>query len=125
MTDGQSASLAAIPLFKQLSPEALAKLSALMVTTTHKAGDTIFLTNEPPRRTTRDAQRESRPRTEPVGARSGRDRDYQQGRVGRLLSRDRRMDRAVDRLQHAGVAGAGPALARVRSVPGVRRLPAD
>src|ERR1700687_2316393 len=38
--------LIAIPLFKQLSSEALAKISGLMVKESHKTGDTIFLAGE-------------------------------------------------------------------------------
>jgi CRP-like cAMP-binding protein len=40
-------SLTAVPLFRQLSAEALAKISGLMVEVSHKAGATIFLQNEP------------------------------------------------------------------------------
>ena len=39
--------LAAIPLFKQLSPAAIEKISGLMDKVSHNAGDTIFLQNEP------------------------------------------------------------------------------
>src|SRR5260370_17984532 len=38
--------LAAIPLFRQLSSDALEKISGLMVQESHKAGDTIFLEGE-------------------------------------------------------------------------------
>jgi len=38
---------AANPLFRQLSPEALEKISGLMVKVSYKAGDTIFLEREP------------------------------------------------------------------------------
>src|ERR1700687_159166 len=38
--------LIAIPLFKQLSSEALEKISGLMVQESHKTGDTIFLAGE-------------------------------------------------------------------------------
>ena len=44
--DNQSLNLSAIPLFKQLSPVALEKMSELMVKESHKAGDTIFLAGE-------------------------------------------------------------------------------
>jgi CRP-like cAMP-binding protein len=39
--------LGAIPLFRKLSPAALEKMSGLMVKASHKAGETIFLANEP------------------------------------------------------------------------------
>jgi CRP-like cAMP-binding protein len=48
MTDGNKRlSLAAIPLFRQLSPDDREKISALMVKVSRKAGDAIFLQNEP------------------------------------------------------------------------------
>src|SRR2546425_5252912 len=48
MTDGnERLSLAAISLFRELSPDALEKISGLMVKVSYKAGDTIFLANEP------------------------------------------------------------------------------
>ena len=48
MNDGnERLSLAAISLFRELSPDALDKISALMVKVSYKAGDTIFLANEP------------------------------------------------------------------------------
>jgi CRP-like cAMP-binding protein len=40
-------SLAGSPLFRQLSTEALSKISGLMSRTSYKAGDTIFLEREP------------------------------------------------------------------------------
>ena len=40
-------SLAVNPLFRQLSPEALSKISGLMSRASYKAGDTIFLEREP------------------------------------------------------------------------------
>src|SRR5216684_4229381 len=47
MTDGKKyLGLAAIPLFRQLSSDALEKISGLMVQESHKAGDTIFLEGE-------------------------------------------------------------------------------
>jgi len=47
MTDGsERPGLAAIPLFRQLSPAACEKISGLMVKVSFKAGDTIFLQNE-------------------------------------------------------------------------------
>ncbi len=47
MTDGtEHLGLAAIPLFRQLSPVALEKISGLMVKKPYKAGDTIFLERE-------------------------------------------------------------------------------
>src|SRR5258708_28761794 len=47
ISDGKEPlSLTTIPLFKQLSSDALEKLSGLMVKEAHKAGDTIFLTGE-------------------------------------------------------------------------------
>jgi len=47
MIDGDERfSLAAIPLFKQLSPAALETMSGLMVKVSFKAGDTIFLERE-------------------------------------------------------------------------------
>jgi CRP/FNR family transcriptional regulator len=39
--------LAGNPLFRQLSPDALEKLSGLMVEVSYKAGETIFLAREP------------------------------------------------------------------------------
>jgi CRP/FNR family transcriptional regulator, cyclic AMP receptor protein len=39
--------LSVIPLFRQLSPDDLEKVSRLMVEVSHKGGDTIFLQNEP------------------------------------------------------------------------------
>src|SRR5215472_791593 len=42
-----SPALAAIPLFKQLSPAALEKIAALMTPVSFKADDTIFLEREP------------------------------------------------------------------------------
>jgi CRP-like cAMP-binding protein len=39
--------LGAVPLFSKLSPAALDKMSGLMVKVSHKAGETIFLANEP------------------------------------------------------------------------------
>src|SRR3984893_15963486 len=48
MTDGnERLGLAAIPLFKKLAPDALAKMSGLMVNVSFKAGATIFLQREP------------------------------------------------------------------------------
>src|SRR5882724_273693 len=48
MTDGDERfSLAGIPLFRQLSPAALEKMSGLMVKLSFKTGDTIFLEREP------------------------------------------------------------------------------
>lgn len=48
MTDSNEGhGLAAIPLFKQLAPEALEKMSGLMVKVSFKAGDSIFLEREP------------------------------------------------------------------------------
>jgi CRP-like cAMP-binding protein len=47
MTDGKEyLGLAANPLFRQLSSEALDEISGLMVKESHKAGDTIFLAGE-------------------------------------------------------------------------------
>src|SRR5258708_4132945 len=47
ISDGKEPlSLTTIPLFKQLSSDALEKLSGLMVRESHKAGDTIFLAGE-------------------------------------------------------------------------------
>jgi CRP-like cAMP-binding protein len=47
MTDGKEyLGLAANPLFRQLSSEALDEISRLMVKESHKAGDTIFLAGE-------------------------------------------------------------------------------
>src|SRR6202165_5932271 len=47
MTDGNDyLSLAANPLFRKLSSEALDEISGLMVKESHKAGDTIFLEGE-------------------------------------------------------------------------------
>jgi CRP-like cAMP-binding protein len=47
MTDGKEyLSLAANPLFRQLSSEALERISGMMVKESHKAGDTIFLEGE-------------------------------------------------------------------------------
>jgi CRP-like cAMP-binding protein len=45
--DKEPAGLAAIPLFRQLSSDALEKISGLMVKESYKASDTIFLQNEP------------------------------------------------------------------------------
>src|ERR1700730_12985538 len=46
-TDGNEPfGLTAIPLFRQLSSEALEKISGLMVKESYKAGDTIFLAGE-------------------------------------------------------------------------------
>src|SRR5260370_16806912 len=48
MTDGnERIGLGAIPLFRQLSPEALEKISELIVKVSFKAGETVFLENEP------------------------------------------------------------------------------
>jgi len=48
VTDGSKRlSLTAIPLFRQLSSEALGKISGLMVEVSHQGGDAIFLQNEP------------------------------------------------------------------------------
>jgi CRP-like cAMP-binding protein len=48
MTDGnERLGLAAIPLFKKLAPDALAKMSGLMVKVSFKAGETVFLQREP------------------------------------------------------------------------------
>src|SRR5260370_9592420 len=48
MTDANGRlGLAAIPLFRQLSSDELEKISGLMVKVSYKAGDTIFLENEP------------------------------------------------------------------------------
>lgn len=47
MPEAQLSTLAAIPLFKQLSPEDLARLSSLLTTATCQVGDTIFLAAEP------------------------------------------------------------------------------
>jgi CRP/FNR family cyclic AMP-dependent transcriptional regulator len=48
MIDGnQAVGLAGNPLFRQLSPEALEKISGLMVRVSFKAGDTVFLEREP------------------------------------------------------------------------------
>ena len=47
MPDIDASMLAAIPFFKELSPEALARASALLVTTTRATGETIFLVGEP------------------------------------------------------------------------------
>jgi CRP-like cAMP-binding protein len=47
MPEAERPTLAAIPLFAQLSPPDLAKLSSLMTTTSRRAGDTIFLAAEP------------------------------------------------------------------------------
>jgi CRP-like cAMP-binding protein len=48
MTDGNEyLSLAAVPLFKQLSPAALEKISGRMVRVSYKGGETIFLEHEP------------------------------------------------------------------------------
>src|ERR1700694_1359606 len=48
MTDGNARlGLAVIPLFKQLAPAPLEKMSGLMVKVSFKAGDTVFLANEP------------------------------------------------------------------------------
>jgi CRP-like cAMP-binding protein len=47
-TDGnERLGLAAIPLFRKLSPAALAKMSGLMVQISLKAGETVFLQHEP------------------------------------------------------------------------------
>src|ERR1700680_3014615 len=46
MTDSERPGLAAIPLFRQLAPDALVKMSGLMVKVSYKAGETIFLANE-------------------------------------------------------------------------------
>lgn len=48
MIDGnQAVGLAGNPLFRQLSPEAIEKISGLMVRVSLKAGDTVFLEREP------------------------------------------------------------------------------
>src|SRR5229473_3120677 len=47
MTDKERLGLAAIPLFRHLSPAALEKMSGLMVKVSFKAGDTVFLQREP------------------------------------------------------------------------------
>ena len=48
MTDGNEyLGLAAIPIFRLLSPTALEKISGLMVKVSYKVGDTIFLEHEP------------------------------------------------------------------------------
>ena len=48
MTDGkQNLSLGAIPLFRQLSPAAIEKISELMVKVSFKAGHIVFLEREP------------------------------------------------------------------------------
>src|SRR5689334_17036347 len=48
MTDGKKhLGLAVIPLFKQLSPDDVEKIVGLMVKVSRKAGDTIFVQNEP------------------------------------------------------------------------------
>ncbi len=48
MTDGnERLSLGAIPLFRQLSPAAIEKISELMVKVSFKAGHTVFLEREP------------------------------------------------------------------------------
>src|SRR3989442_12026857 len=48
ITDGnQRLGLAENPLFRELSSDALEKISALMVKVTYKTGDTIFLEHEP------------------------------------------------------------------------------
>ena len=48
MTDGnERRGLAAIPLFRQLAPAALERMSGLMVKVSFKAGDTVFLQHEP------------------------------------------------------------------------------
>jgi len=47
MTKGnQSLGLAAVPLFRQLSPAALEKMSGLLVKVSFKAGETVFLQHE-------------------------------------------------------------------------------
>src|ERR1700724_3528837 len=46
-TGNERLGLGAIPLFRKLSPAALDKISGLMVKVGFKAGDTIFLANEP------------------------------------------------------------------------------
>src|SRR5579872_5364706 len=46
-TGPEHVGLSAIPLFAQLSPVDLEKISSLMVRVSCKAGDTIFLQNEP------------------------------------------------------------------------------
>ena len=43
----KSLGLAGIPLFRELSPKALAKISGLMINVSFKAGDTIFFEREP------------------------------------------------------------------------------
>ena len=45
--DYQQFGLGANPLFRQLSPEALEKVSGLLIDASYRAGDTIFLQNEP------------------------------------------------------------------------------
>jgi CRP-like cAMP-binding protein len=48
MTDSKERpGLTAIPLFKQLAPDALEKISGLMVKVAFKAGETVFLEHEP------------------------------------------------------------------------------
>ena len=47
MPDTQLATLAAIPLFRQLSPDVLTRLSSLLAMTTCRGGDTVFLADEP------------------------------------------------------------------------------
>jgi len=44
--DKEYLGLAANPLFRQLSSDALEKISGLMVKESHKAGDTIFLAGD-------------------------------------------------------------------------------
>src|SRR5258705_2260448 len=45
--ENKSLGLAGIPLFRELSPTALVKISGLMIHVSFKAGDTIFLEREP------------------------------------------------------------------------------